>query len=145
MCDQDDSVYEQMLVIRKEQIQHFIAADEHQLVEVIERSIRLANGERVAGYDETELTSMVRIGIGRARSRGLTGAEDIAAFVAVMFEIAPRFDEQAQIREVFDDIKFTPEIRFYQLFDRVPEEAWIEAQENYEEAYWFTAATDTKE
>ncbi len=127
-----------MFVLKTAQIQHFIAADENELVDVIAKSIRLANGTRVAGYDDKELGAMVKIGIGRARTHGLTRAESIAAFVAVMFEVAPRFDEQAEIAEVLNDERFTPEVRFSQLFERVQDGAWTDAQKKYEDSFWFT-------
>jgi hypothetical protein len=127
-----------MFVLKTAQLQHFIAADENELVDVIAKSIRLANGTRVSGYDDSELAEMVKIGIGRARSHGLTKAEAIAAYIAVMFEIAPRFDEQAEINEVLKDERFSPEVRFSQLFDRVTDAAWTEAQKKYEDSFWFT-------
>lgn len=126
-----------MFVLKTAQIQHFIASDENELVDVIAKSVRLANGTRVAGYDDDELRSMVKIGIGRARSRGLTRAESIAEFVAVMFEIAPRFDEQTEISDVLNDERFPPEVRFSQLFDRVTDAAWIDAQRKYDDSFWF--------
>lgn len=129
-----------MFIIKNKQIQHFIASDENQLASVIAGSIRLANGGRVASYSDKELASMVKIGIERARSHGLNRAEDIAAFVAIMFEVAPRFDEQNEIREVLADTKLTPEMRLSLLFDRVPEGAWINAQKKYEDSFWFTTA-----
>ncbi len=128
-----------MFVLKTAQIQHFIAADENELVDVIAKSIRLANGTRVAGYNDEELGSMVRIGISRARSRGLNRAEDLAAFIAVMFEVAPRFDEQPEIDAVLKDELISPEARFYQLFERVPDTAWIAAQKNYDDSFWFTS------
>lgn len=126
-----------MLIIREEQIQHFIAADEEQLVEVVSRAIREANAERVADYKEKKLQKMVEIGIKRARSHELTRAEDIAAYVAVMFEIAPKFDEQEAVRQVLNDTTFPPDERFKQLFERVPDEAWKEAEQFYEDTFWF--------
>jgi hypothetical protein len=129
-----------MFIIKNKQIQYFIASDESQLAVVIARSIRVANGARVAGYSDKDLESMVKIGMDRARSHDLIRAEDIAAFVAVMFEVAPRFDEQDEIRAVLADTKLTPEMRFSMLFDRVSEEAWVSAQKKYEDSFWFTAS-----
>lgn len=128
-----------MFILKTAQVQHFIAADEDELVDVVAKSIRLANFSRVAGYDDKELGSMVKIGIARARTHGITKAEAIAAFIAVMFEVAPRFDEQAEINEVLKDERFPPEVRFFQLFDRVTDAAWIDAQKKYEDSFWFTA------
>ena len=126
-----------MFVIRKEQIQHFIASDEDQLVAEVARSVRKANGERVASYDDSQLQKMVKIGIERARANKLTGAEDIAAFVAVMFEVAPRFDEQKDIRLILDNEKIAPDVRFYQIFDFAQDQAWVEAERRYDDSFWF--------
>lgn len=130
-----------MLIIREDQIQHFIAADEEQLVQVIIGAVREANPERVAGYDDKKLEKMVKIGIGRAKSHELKRGQDIAAFVAVMFEVAPKFDEQEEIKTVLNDSLFPPGERFYQIFERVSDEAWLEAEKLYEDTYWFPANT----
>ena len=133
-----------MLIIREEQIQHFIAADEDQLIEVIAEAIRTFNEKRIEGYDDEKLAKMIKIGIERARARELTKAEDIAAFVAVMFEIAPRFDEQAEIKAVLEDRTFPPDERFYQLFERVSPDGWLEAETLYEATFWFPADSQNK-
>lgn len=127
-----------MLIIRKEQIQHFIAKDDAELAVVIATAIRETCTGRVEPYDDATLTEMVKIGIGRARSHKLDAAEDIAAFVAVMFEVAPRFDEQPDIRALLADENFSPSIRFFNLFDRVQDAAWLEAEKRYDDTFWFT-------
>jgi hypothetical protein len=127
-----------MLVIRKEQIQAFIATDENELVAEVAKSVRKAVGDRVAPYDDAQLQKMVKIGIDRAKANKLTGAEDISAFVAIMFEIAPRFDEQKDIRAVLDDEKMPPEMRFNKLFDLTVDQAWVEAERRYDDSFWFS-------
>ena len=126
-----------MLIIREEQIQHFIAEDETALVRLIRQIVRDLNPERVADYSDQVIDSMIRIGILRAESRGLNLAEDIAAFVAVMFEIAPNFDTQKDIEQIFNDTAFLPTDRFRYLWDRVTEDAWKEAEANYDVKIWF--------
>ena len=128
-----------MFVIRQEQIQHFIAADEDELVFEVAKAVRKANGERLASYDDAQLRSMVTIGIERARANKLTAAEDISAFVAVMFEVAPRFDEQKDIRQILDNETLPPDIRFYQIFDFAQDQAWAEAERRYDDDFWFPA------
>ncbi|MFQ5412133.1 MAG: hypothetical protein ACE5EC_07535, partial [Phycisphaerae bacterium] len=78
-----------MLVIKKKQIESFIAEDDTQLHRVISEIIRESFHESVGEYSDETLDSMVRIGIERAGTHGFERAEDIAAFVAVMFEISP--------------------------------------------------------
>lgn len=128
-----------MLIIREKQIQHFIAADEDQLVKLITRIVREANVERTADYEDETLEKMVKTGIERAKGYDLQNAEDIAAFVAVMFEIAPNFDEQEQIKAVLADTNFPPADRFYQLFERVSDEDWKSAENLYNADVWFPA------
>ncbi len=126
-----------MLVIRKEQIQQLIAPDELSLVRLIRNLIREGNPERVKGYSDQLLDWMIRIGILRAESRGLSLAEDVAAFVAVMFEIAPNFDEHTEIDKALNGDSFPVAERFRQLFEHVSEEAWGEAEQNYNSKVWF--------
>jgi hypothetical protein len=88
--------------------------------------------------DDETLREMVRGGIERAGSHELTTAEDITAFISIMFEIAPNFDEQPQIKAVLDDENTPPEQRLEKLWTpAVPEEAWDEAEKNYDENAWF--------
>lgn len=134
-----------MLIIREEQIQHFIAADEEQLIEAISQAIRDFNADRVADYEDEKLGKMVKIGIERAKSHELTRGQDIAAFVAVMFEIAPKFDEQEEIKTLLNETMFPADERFYQLFERVSDEAWLEAETLYEDTLWFPAKTGQNE
>lgn len=129
-----------MLVIRKAQIQKFIAADAGELTEVVREALRLAVADRVADYADDELGTMVKIGIERAQANGLTGAEDIAAFVAVMFEVAPRFDEQPEIRQVLDDERFAPADRLNRAFQSVDDAAWLQAGKRYDDSFWFPEA-----
>lgn len=126
-----------MLVIREKQIQHFIAKDEPSLVRVIRQIIREVNSERVSGYSDQLLDSMIRIGVERAKSRELTLAEDIAAFVSVMFEVAPNFDMQKDIETIFNEHTFPPSERLNRLWDIVPDESWQEAEANYDIKIWF--------
>lgn len=126
-----------MLIIREQQIQYFIAKDESELVELIAQIVREANAGRTADYEDKTLEKMVKISIERAKSHDLQNAEDIAAFVAVMFEIAPNFDEQEQIKAVFADTNFPPPERLLQLFERVPDKDWEKAENLYDANVWF--------
>ena len=126
-----------MLVIREKQIQHFIAQDEPALVRVIRQIIREANPERVSGYSDQLLDSMIRIGIERAKSHELALAEDIAGFVAVMFEVAPNFDKQKDIEQILNETAVSPNERLRLIWDRVSDEAWKEAESIYDIKVWF--------
>jgi hypothetical protein len=126
-----------MLIIREKQIQHFIAENEPELIKLVVRIVREANAERTADYEDKMLEKMVKTGIERAKRHELQNAEDIAAFIAVMFEIAPNFDEQEQIKAVLADTNFSPPERFFQLFERVPDKDWEKAENIYDANVWF--------
>jgi hypothetical protein len=126
-----------MLIIRKEQIQHFIAETDAELVTLIAGIMREANPERVVDYSDETLETMVKTGIERARTHDFDRAEDIAAFVAVMFEIAPDFDENPEVKAILDDESFSVEERFKQLWGRTSDETWQELENKYDARVWF--------
>lgn len=127
-----------MLIVREEQIQRFIAKDELEIVKLIVQTIRNVNPERVSIYDDKKLEEMVKIGIERAESHDLELAEDIAAFVALMFEVAPNFDEQKEIKKVFADTNYIGSEKLADLWKRTSDEAWKEAEELYRADVWFS-------
>jgi hypothetical protein len=126
-----------MLVIREQQIQSFIADSDDRLVELIAQTVREMNPDRIADLDEAQLTRSVIFGVERARSHGLRRSETIAAFVAVMFEIAPNFDEQPQIKNALADANYPPDERFDLLWQRTSDDDWIEAVSLYDAEIWF--------
>ena len=126
-----------MLIIREEQIQTFIAEDEAQLAKVLMETVRAVDPERAAGYDDKTLEVMVKLGIERAKSHQFERAQDIAAFVGIMFEISPTFDQIKEISGCLDDTTSSVEMRFQQLWGLVPEGKWIEAEATYNAKSWF--------
>ena len=127
-----------MLVIRDEQIQSFLYSDEDDFGRLVSRAVRRACPVRTAGYSDEKLLAMSTIGIERARARGLTRIEDVAAFVAIMFEISPRFDEHPAISQVLDDTRFKPSDKMDLIFRVVADKAWEEAEATYDETIWFS-------
>jgi hypothetical protein len=127
-----------MLVIRQEQIDALIKGTDEEFVEFLVGHVKQEFPEKAAERDEETLREMVRGGIKRAERHGFTTAEDITAFISIMFEIAPNFDEHPQIKTVLDDEQFAPEARLERLWSPlVTEEAWEEAEKNYNENAWF--------
>ena len=127
-----------MLVIRQEQIDALIKGSDEEFVEFLVGHVKEEFPEKTAERDEETLRAMVKGGIGRAESHGFTSAEDQTAFISIMFEIAPNFDEQPQIRTVLDDPNFAPGDRLERLWSPlVTDENWEEAEQNYHENAWF--------
>lgn len=126
-----------MLIIREEQIQHFIAPDEAELVKLIAGVIKSGNEQRVEGHSDETLEAMTRAGIERAKTYDFQRAEDIAAFVAIMFEISPEFDRSEDIKRLLEEKNFAPAQRLEQIWGRISEDIWLQAQETYNAAAWF--------
>lgn len=126
-----------MLVIRDSQIQGFIAQSENDIVKLVCDSVIKADHERVENIRPLRLISMAKIGIERARSVGVTRPEDIAAFVALMFEISPKFYRHPAIAAVLTDGNFSIGDRIAQLPDRINDEVWEEACLAYDPKFWF--------
>src|SRR5215213_5083858 len=127
-----------MLVIRQEQIDALIKGSDEEFVECLVGHVREEFPEKTGERDDETLRAMVKGGIERAENHGFTTAEDITSFISIMFEIAPNFDEQPQIRAVLDDEKFAPEDRIERLWSPlVTDENWEEAENNYNENAWF--------
>ena len=106
------------------------------------RYIRVEHGDAVRALSDAELLRRVRIGIARAEGYGMTWDSTITAFVAIMFEIAPTFDEQAAIRRVLHDARIPPDTRVDALWTRTTEENWVEAARRAidADAFWKSAA-----
>jgi hypothetical protein len=126
-----------MLVIRNEQIQHFIAKNEDELVRLIRQIMRECCPGRVENYSDKVLDGMIRLGLEKAKKHNFAKAETIAAYVTVMFEIAPNFDEQPAIKQVLEDNNYVVDDRFFQLWQRVDDKVWSEAEKGYDAKMWF--------
>lgn len=126
-----------MLVIRQAQIDAMIKGTDEEFETFLMNHARDEFPEKTEDIDDENLRSMVRSGIKRAESHGFTTAEDITAFISIMFEVAPNFDEQPKIREVLGDTRFTPRDRFEILWSpAVTEENWEEAAQNSNDEAW---------
>ena len=126
-----------MLVIKKEQIQNFIAENEADLTRLIRQIMRECCPARVENYSDKLLDGMIKLGIERAKKYEFEQAETIVSFVTVMFEIAPNFDEQPLIKEVLADANHPIDERFLQLWERVDEKNWQAAEDAYDAKLWF--------
>ncbi len=130
-----------MLVVRQQQINNFLLRDENKFIRFVMEHIRENHPHRVAECPEKLLEEMVRFGVERARTHGFERAEDLTAFIAVMFKIAPNFDEQTEIRQVLDDSKISINNKFEWLWNTTSDEAWEEAKKNCKTEIWFTKET----
>ena len=79
------------------------------------------------GYLFPEIGRRVRLGLARARAQGFTDPEPATAFVALMFLVAPGFDQQPAIAAAIRSARGTPAERLRTLFSQTQEQDWDEA------------------
>lgn len=118
-----------MHTIRQDQYDSWLQSDPEQFVELVFRHIAETIPEEIRGIPLHLVRAMIGVAIKRARKYRLTGDAQIMGFVAVMFEIAPNFDEEPTLRAILMDTRGEPEERWETLFTDSPElnAAWERA------------------
>lgn len=134
------------MIIRPEQFEAFQrVADEafaeqvvdHVLWEHAEELVQIGETTlEVAEISDVVLREMVREAIRRARSYGLRWESTLTAFVALMFVIAPNFDEHPLIQRVLRNDREPPDSRIDLLMAEISDESWDAAKENYDPHAW---------
>jgi hypothetical protein len=82
------------------------------------------------------LRGLVRKGIARARTYGLTWESTVGSFVVVRFVAAPNFDKHPLIRRVLQDERVPADLRINQLWRRTTPKTWAKVHERYDPAAW---------
>jgi hypothetical protein len=125
-----------VMIIRNEQIKVFENIAEDNFIDDLVAKVRETHGEQVADFDDDELRRLVETGGGRARGHGLEGEEAIGVFVGWMFEFAPNFDEQENIKKMLADERLAPDDRIELVAEAATEKDWAEAEAAYDETAW---------
>lgn len=118
-------------------------ADEQALVRFVVGHVHKHCRDSVRDIDAASLREMVENGLARARSHGLDRPKALTAFVALMFEIGPNFDQQPEIRAALADTSVPMSERFDVMLSRVSDEAWEEAEANRDPLAWFPGLGST--
>jgi len=125
------------VVIRREQYAAFTAQAEHNFEQAVLRMLRDSHATCVAEYPDDRLLLLVRAAIARARRIGLTIQSSIGLYIALMFEIAPNFDESAAIRRILLDPTSTPDLQIGYLAALVSSDDWRAAELAADRAFWY--------
>ena len=83
------------------------------------------------------LLPMARTGLARARQYGMTWESNLIAYVALMFEIAPNWDEHPRIQTILNSSHIAPENKIDMLMEHTPATIWRDAEQGYDAAAWF--------
>jgi hypothetical protein len=140
-----------MLKVRHSQLKAFQpsaeAAFEHRVADYLRENhadgaVKLPadSGEvkevEVKSLDDETLLKMIRTGIARARSYGMTWESSLTAFVVIMFVIAPNFDEHPLMTHILKDGSIEPDERIDRLWEHTTDSNWEAAKRDYNVAAW---------
>ncbi len=130
---------EQMSVIEAVAQENFVRRIAvHLLAEYPKAVVNLPTDEKftVDELPEETLHDLIRVGIERARGHQLTFESAIAAFVAVMFEVAPNFDTHRLSQVLLNDEEIEPNARLDELLNVLTEKNWESIREDYDPKAW---------
>jgi len=130
---------EQKLVIETVAQENFVRRiGAHLRAEYPQATVTLPTDEEftVAALPEERLYDLIRTGIARARRYELTFESSIAAFTAVMFEIAPNFDRHRLCQVLLSDEQTEPHARFDELLAVLTDKNWEAIRADYDPQAW---------
>lgn len=130
---------EQMTVIQTVAEQNFVRRIAVHLLENYAKTVVLLPEDKQFAVDELPeetLYSMVRTGIERARSYGLSSESSIAGFTAVMFEVAPNFDQHRLSQVLLNDEEIEPNARLDELLAVLTQKNWESIKDDYDVNAW---------
>ena len=124
-----------MLVIRPDQMEVLQSAVEEEFVHRIARHLRSERVE-LGSIPPSDLYEMIRTGIARARGYGMQSENTLAAFVGLMFGVAPNFDDVPAIRRVPTDPEVLPDARVDELWRATTDADWEQARTGRDPETW---------
>ena|SRR5215203_6073186 len=116
------------MIIRKDQIDELRAAQEPEFAHELVRHLRTFHAPAVAERSDTTLYRLVRVKIREAHEYDLERSEDVAAFVALCFQISLNFHRQPAINAILLDPATPPERKIDRLNTEIIDSEWDEAQ-----------------
>jgi len=122
--------------IREAQIQQLTSDPQRDFIERLAAAVREIQPETVSELDHDELIEYVSSGVDRAESHGLVMEDAIGTFVGWMFEFAPNFDLQRNIKTMLEYPGLTPEERLDLVAQAATEQDWSEAEAIYDDDAW---------
>ena len=82
------------------------------------------------------LEERIKYSVQKARGYSLGTVSDLAGFTALMFELAPNFDEHPSFKAVLVDPAIPPEGKMKKLSQVITDREWNEASRLYDRSFW---------
>lgn len=93
----------------------------------------------VSQLTEDALTGLVRAGIAKSRKYEMSHESSIAAFVALMFDVAPNFDRFRLCAVLLDDEEKQADLRIEDILAVLSEKNYEAIRNDYDPAAWIVA------
>ena len=144
------------LTVRKEQMDVMAAVAEvnfeRKMAEHLRSSyadsiVKLPDGGEFPVRDllENTLDGLIRVGTSKARRYEMTIQSSIAAFVALMFDVAPNFDEHRVCEVLLGDEEKAPNVRIDELLTVLTEKHWDSIRTDYDANAWVEKVEDVSQ
>jgi hypothetical protein len=125
-----------LLDLRAEQLAKAAETISRDLVKIIYWYLRNHHAKAVQYLAPAELLVRVDVGLARARKYKLISVADLAGFVALMFELAPNFDEHPRFQDALSSTETPPESKIRHLSKTITDRDWREAQARFDRRFW---------
>lgn len=135
-----------MLKVRQEQLDAFKPQADAAFIARTVEHLREHHSEAIVQLQENSaavkdlsdeiIHELVRNGVVRAYAYGMNAEASLAAFVVIMFVVAPSFDKHPLIERVLRDASIPPDSRIDQLWERTSEQNWEAVKQSYDASAW---------
>ncbi len=128
-----------LLHLRDSQLRACGEAIDRDLIKVIYWHLRNHHARSVQFLDREVLEERISLAISKGRRYLLGTVSDLAGFTALMFELAPNFDDHPSFRNVLLDPDIAPERKLRRLSETISDREWSEAAVLYDRLFWASA------
>lgn len=115
------------MIIREAQLEAMKPLADSVLYKNIYDHVRNDSELDITSLSEKELMSVIKKGVDKGRSYGLTWCSSLTAFVALTILISPNFDQYPPAQQILTDEKIEANERPVTLADELTEEQWKQA------------------
>lgn len=123
-------------VVRNAQLEAMEKGTEGELYQEIVTHLRLTNTDGVKKIDDKELERRVRIGVKRARERGMIAPGVLTVYCSLLIDISPTFDSYGPIAKLLAETERSTDENMMLLSERITAEQWVEAKNAADGVYW---------
>lgn len=127
-----------LIQLRHAQLRQCTDAIDRDLIKVIYWHLRNHHPKCVQFLDKPTLQSRVHHCITKARQYRLGTVSDLAGFAALMFELAPNFDQHPSFKKILSDSALPAEAKMRKLSQVITDREWDEALRLYDKGFWPT-------